>query len=160
MKTLLTSALAIILLTSATQAEEGHDHDKVIPGPKGGKVVEVDSGHAEFLILPDKKVSVTFYDQEMKPTSPGEQVIAVVAEAPAGKAKLEFEKTTEAFVSTAALPDGDGYRLVLQVRSKPDGKMQNFRIDYHMEQCPECKRPEYACTCGDHGGKKDDGHGH
>ena len=157
MKKIIHSAIALVLIASGAYAEEGHGHDKVIPGPKGGKVVEVEGGHAEFLIQPDKKVSVTFYGEDMKPTAPADQKVAVIAEAPGGKAKLEFEKTGEAFVSTSALPDGDGYRLVLQIRGTTDAKMQNVRIDYHMEQCPECKKAEYACVCT---GKKDDGHGH
>jgi hypothetical protein len=152
-----TSHLVLTLLTIAgTTALSADDHDhKPIPGPKGGKVLEIAPLHAEFLVQPDKKVSITFYDESMKPLAPGEQVVKVIAEAPSGKATLDLEKTSDAFVSTAALPEGDGYRVVLQIKQTADAKPQNFRIDYHTEICGECKLPEYACVCSDHAG-----HGH
>lgn len=134
-------------MASAAFAEESKDHDKVIPGPKGGRIVEVEGGHAEFFIQPDKKVSVTFYGEDMKALPSADQVIVVVAEAPAGKAKLEFDKETDAFISKTSLPDGEGYRIVLQVKASADAKTQNFRIDYHDEICSDCKRAEYACVC-------------
>jgi hypothetical protein len=88
----------------------------------------------------------------MKPAVPGEQVVKIIAEALSGKASLDFERTGEAFVSSTALPDGDGYRIVLQIKSTADAKAQNFRIDYHTETCDQCKYPEYACICSDYKG--------
>jgi hypothetical protein len=154
MNTLLKTTLTLFAIASTSFAEEGHDHDKPIPGPKGGRVLEVEGGHAEFFAQPDNKVSITFYDSEMKPAAPGEQVVKVIAEAPSGKATLDFEKTGDAFVSSSALPEGDGYRIVLQIKPTSDAKAQNFRIDYRIEICGECKHPEYACTCSDHEGHK------
>ncbi|HEY5953310.1 MAG TPA: hypothetical protein VIT18_03040 [Terrimicrobiaceae bacterium] len=154
MKTL--QAILILLTIVATSAYSADEHDhKVIPGPKGGKVLETDPLHAEFFVQPDRKVSVTFYDQAMKPVAPGEQVVKVIAEAPSGKTTLDFEKSGDALVSKTALPEGDDYRVVLQIRQTADGKPQNFRIDYSTETCSDCKRPEYACVCSDHAG-----HGH
>ncbi len=160
MKIILTSAFALLIHTLAAFAADGHDHDKVIPGPKGGRVVEVERGHAEFLVQPDRKVSVTFYGDDMKAVSPAEQVITVVAEAPAGKEKLEFEKTAEGFLSRTVLPEGEGYRIVLQIRSNAEAKPQNFRIEYHTETCGKCNRAEYACVCVEESGGGHGGHGH
>ena len=157
MKTLLSSTLTLLLMATGAFAEEAHGHDKVIPGPKGGKIVEVEGGHAEFFVQSDKKISVTFYGEDMKPLAPAEQTIVAIAEAPAGKSKLEFDKTGDAFISKTALPDGEGYRIVLQVRSTADAKPQNLRIDYHAEVCGKCKRAEYACICE---GGDEKGHGH
>jgi hypothetical protein len=154
MNNLLKATLALLAITSTTFAEKGHDHDKPIPGPKGGRILEVESGHAEFFVQSDNKVSITFYDSEMKPAAPGEQVVKVIAEAPSGKATLDFEKAGDAFVSSSALPEGDGYRIVVQIKSTGEAKAQNFRVDYHTEVCGECKHPEYACTCPDHEGHK------
>ena len=154
MNTLLKTTLTLLAITSTTFAEKGHDHDKPIPGPKGGRILEVEGGHAEFFVQPDKKVSVTFYDSEMKPAAPVDQVVKVIAEAPSGKATLDFEKAGDAFVSSSALPEGDGYRIVVQIKSTADAMAQNFRVDYHTEICGECKHPEYACTCPDHEGHK------
>lgn len=160
MKTLLTSALALLVLTSAAIAADGHDHGKIIPGPKGGRIVEVEGGHAEFLVQPDRKVSVIFYGEDMKAVNPSEQVVTLVAEVPSGKEKFEFEKTADQFVSKAVLPDGDGYRIVLQIRASAGAKPQNFRIDYHTETCGGCKRAEYACICAEESGGGHGGHAH
>jgi hypothetical protein len=154
MNTLLKATLTLLAITSTTFAEKGHDHDKPIPGPKGGRILEVEGGHAEFFVQPDKKVSISFYDSEMKPAAPGDQVVKVVAEGPSGKATLDFERAGDAFVSSSALPEGDGYRIVVQIKSTAEAKAQNFRVDYHTEVCGECKHPEYACTCPDHQGHK------
>ncbi len=139
-------AASVFLGTVALAAESGHSH-QALAGPKGGKIVESLPLHAEFLVQADKKVSVTFYDDTMKPITPSTQQVKVIAEAKTGKTVLEFEKTGAAFLSKTTLPDGDGYRLVLQIKNDPAAKPQNFRIDYHSALCKGCQRAEYACTC-------------
>jgi hypothetical protein len=158
MKKLLLAACLSTLSIFSAFAEDGHGHEKVTPGPKGGRVEEVEGGHLEFFVQPDKKVSVTFYSEDMKPQAPAEQDVKLTAEAPSGKAKLEFEKSGDAFVSTTTLPEGDGYRVVLQVKATPDAKSQNIRIEYHAEVCETCKRAEYACVCSEK--DKEKGHDH
>jgi len=147
MKTLLHCLLAMMIAGPASMAAENHQH-KTIPGPQGGRILESSPLHSEFFVRADRKVSVTFYDAALKPVAPGGREVKVIAEAKTGKATLEFEKTGDAFVSRSALPAGDGYRIVVQIRNDPAAKPQNFRIDYHTEICGECKRAEYACICG------------
>jgi hypothetical protein len=113
-------------------------------------MLETEPLYAEFFVQPDKKVSITFYDDGMKPITPTGQVVKVIAEAPSGKTTLDFEKTGDAFVSTATLPEKEGYRIVVQIKQAADAKPQNFRIDYHTETCGECKMAEYACICESH----------
>jgi hypothetical protein len=97
----------IIFTLAATIAFAADDHDhKTIRGPKGGKVLETEPLHAEFLVQPDKKVSITFYDEDMKPVPPKEQIVKVIAEATTGKVTLEFEKTADGFLSKTAVPEG------------------------------------------------------
>ncbi len=144
MKRLLTLAL---IAASSAFAEDGHQHGKALPGPNGGRIIETAGIHAEFLVRPDRKVIVSFFTEDMKPLPPGGQLISAVAEAASGKAKLEFEKTAEGFVSTTTLPEGDGYRIVLQIRPDAAAKPQNIRIDYLSKLCGGCKLAEYACTC-------------
>jgi hypothetical protein len=159
MKTL--QLILTVLTIAGTAAFSAEDHaDKPIPGPKGGKVLETKPLHAELLVLADKKISITFYDESMKPIAPGEQVVKAIAEAPSGKATLDFDKAGDAFVSTTALPEGEGYRIVVQIKQTADAKSQNFRIDYHTEICGECKMAEYACICESHSGAGHQGHAH
>ena len=102
---------------------------------------------AEFFVEKDKKISITFYDASMKPVPAGEQVVTVIAEAKDGKTKLEFEKKDDLLVSKSKVPEGNGYNVVVQFRSKADAKPQNYRFVLNMETCGKCKRAEYACIC-------------
>jgi hypothetical protein len=141
------------IVATGTFAFSAKDPDpKATPCPQGGRVLATKPLQAEFFVQPDNRVSITFYDENMKPVAPSQQIVKLIAEAPSGKATLDFEKTTDAFVSTAPLPEGDGYRVVVQIKPAANAKPQNFRIDYHPEICGECKFAEYACICEGHGG--------
>ena len=122
--------------------------DKIIGGPKGGRLLENQAPRAEFFVQKDRTVTITFYDAVLKALPPGEQVVTAVAEPKNGKVKMEFEKKGDTLVSKTPLPEGDGYNIVVQIKARPDAKPQNFRIKYDIGTCGECKRPEYACTCG------------
>lgn len=145
----------LILIATALLATAVAFAAKPIPGPKGGKIVTTEAPHVEFFVAPDRSVLVSFYDKDLKPVAPGTQVVSAVAEAKTGKANLAFAAKDGALVSTNPLPEGDGYRIVLQVRDTAQARPKNFRIEYHDEACGECKRAEYACVCeGDHDGHK------
>lgn len=139
--------LIIGLLLTAPSAVWSADAHKPIPGPKGGKVLETEPLHAEFFIQPDKKVNITFYDATMKPVAPAAQEVKVIAEPKSGKVTLDFEKKAEGFASKTSLPEGEGYRIVVQIKNDATAKPQNFRIDYRTNTCGECKQAEYACVC-------------
>ena len=127
---------------------------KPIPGPKGGRILTSEAPHVEFLVQPDRTVLVSFYDQELKPVTATGQIVTTTVEAKSGKATLSFSPKDGALVSTAPLPEGDGYRVVVQVRDSATAKPKNYRLEYHDEVCGECKRAEYACICDDHGGEE------
>jgi len=142
----LLSGLAAIAFVTAWAAAP-------IPGPKGGRIVTATAPHVEFLVAPDRAVVVTFYDAELRPVAPAGQVVTAVAEAPAGRVDLAFAAKDGALVSSAPLPEGEGYRIVLQVRDAAAARPKNYRIDFHDEICGECRRAEYACVCDGHGGE-------
>jgi hypothetical protein len=123
--------------------------EKIVGGPKGGRLLDTKPHRAEFFVNAQRQVEIQFYDAALKPVSPGTQAVAVTAEPKAGRTRLEMEKTPSGYVSKSALPAGDeAYRIVVQVRPDPATAPQNFRIDLNLETCGECKRAEYACTCG------------
>ena len=140
--TALTTILALGLAIGSVQAE------KIVAGPKGGRLLENEPPRAEFFIEKDHTVTITFYDKDLKPVAVSAQTVTAIAEAKSGKTKLEFEKKGDALGSKSPLPAGDGYIVVVQVRATPDAKPQNFRIALNMSQCGGCKLAEYACTCG------------
>jgi hypothetical protein len=145
LKSLFIVALMGFVVSTAPAADK-----KVVGGPKGGRLLEMDAPRAEFFVEKDKTVSLTFYDANLKPVAVTEQTATATAETKtkAGKVKMEFEKKGDALVSKTALPEGEGYNVVVQVKAKADGKPKNFRISLDLNTCGECKRAEYACTCG------------
>lgn len=134
---------AIIGSTLAVNAAE-----KIIGGPKGGRLLEVGSQKAEFFVTKDRKAEVTFYDASLKPVALGAQVVAITAEPKSGRKPIELEKTANGYVSKAALPESkEPYRVVVQLRERADASPKNYRVDLDLETCGGCKRAEYACTC-------------
>lgn len=124
---------------------------KPIPGPKGGRILTTDAPHAEFFVEKDRTVVVSFYDQALKPLALAGQVVSATAEPKSGKVKLDFVVKNGALVSTAPLPAGDDYTVVVQIRDNATAKPKNHRVTFHDEVCGECKRAEYACICDDAG---------
>jgi hypothetical protein len=83
--------LTILTIAAIVFSAEEHDH-KAIPGLKGGKVLETEPLHSEFFVQPDKKVSMTFYDESMKPVAPGEQVVKVIGGSSVRQSYARFRK--------------------------------------------------------------------
>lgn len=120
--------------------------DAIEAGPRGGRLLALDGQKAEFFVEPDRTVTVSF-SKDGKPVAPSGQVVVATAETTAGKTKLAFEPHGELLASTAPLPEGSGYTIVVQIRPEAGARPKNFRITYDMNECGGCKRPEYACTC-------------
>ena len=142
MKTLLNILLALTVAVSPALADS-----KVKAGPRKGRVLEMAAKNAEFFVEKDRTVSIAFYDATMKTQAPTTEVVAATAEALSGKAKLEFEKKGNLLVSKTALPAGENYTVVVQVKATPDAKPKNFRISLNLSLCKPCGNAEYACTC-------------
>ena len=142
MKTLLNILLALTVAVSPALADA-----KVKAGPRKGRVLEMQGRNAEFLVGEDRTISIAFYDATMKPQAPTTEVAAAIAEAPAGKARLEFEKKGNLLVSKTPLPAGELYTVVVQLKATADAKSRNFRIPLNLSLCKPCGNAEYACTC-------------
>ena len=130
-------------LSIATAADK-----KLEAGPRGGRLLEKTAPRAEFLVEKDRSVSITFYDDKLQPLPVGNQVVTVMAEAKAGKTKLEFARKDGRLVSQMPLPEGEGYTVVVMLKAREDTKSQNFRFTLDLSTCGGCKRAEYACICG------------
>ncbi len=122
--------------------------DKIVGGPKGGRLLETAAPKTEFLVNAERKVEIHFYDAALKPSAPAGEAVTVIAEPKTGRTPVELEKTAFGWVSKKPLPEGETYRVVVQIREKPEAKPQNFRLELNLEICGGCSRAEYACTCG------------
>ena len=139
---------SVLLATSLALVCSLQAAEKIVAGPKGGRLLEKTTPTTEFFVNKDRKVEINFYDAAKKSIAPATQVVAVTAEPKSGRQPLDMEKTASGFVSKTALPEGEPYRVVVQLREKPDARPQNYRIELDLEKCGECKHAEYACTCG------------
>jgi hypothetical protein len=151
MKTIRNLALSVITLAVSAAAFAA----KPIPGPKGGRVLTTDAPHVEFFVEKDRTVTVSFYDKALKPVALTGQVVSATAEAKTGKVQLAFAEKNGALTSKTALPAGDDYTVVVQVRDNASARPKNYRVLFHDEVCAECKRAEYACVCDDAGKEHD-----
>lgn len=142
------SLLNIIIL--AALATTALADAKVKAGPRKGLLLDLGTKQAEFYVEPDRSISIAIYDAGLKAQPASTEVITATAEAPSGKAKLEFEVKDGKLVSKTKLPDGADYQVVVQAKPTPDAKTKNFRIKLQLHTCKECGNPEYACTCADH----------
>jgi hypothetical protein len=142
MKKLIHILTVLALLVSPAFADK-----KVKAGPRHGRILEMEGQNAEFFVEKDRTVSIAFYDAAGKKQAVAAQVFAATAEAPSGKAKLEFEKKGDLLVSKTSLPAGEGYQVVVQGKKAADAKPKVFRIKLETHVCKSCNNPEYACTC-------------
>ena len=143
-----TVALCLALALPSLLAFGAEKPDPKKMTPKGGRLLEKTTPAAEFVVEKDRSVTIHFYSADMKPVSATTQSVTVQADAKDGKAKIEFEKKGDALVSKTKLPDGEGYNLVVQFKQTADAKPLNLRFKLDLATCGECKRAEYACSCG------------
>lgn len=146
--TILTVATALLVAFLPAASAEGVK--KTEAGPRRGRLLATDTPRPEFFVEKDHTVSVKFYDVAGAIVAPTTQQITIIA---TGRAKKKFvlEKEGDALVSKEKLPDGDGYKLVVQVRANADAKPKNFRFIFANYIClGTCGNPEYACTCDEY----------
>jgi hypothetical protein len=146
----LTAPLTFTRADDKKPAVEAKKSSKVEAGPRKGRILPVGEPKAEFFVEADKTVSIKFYDKDNKVVAPGMQTVTATVDAKGTKSKLEFEKKADALVSKTKIPDGDSNPIVVQVKTAPAAKPQNFRFSLNLSICDECKGPEYACTCEGH----------
>ena len=145
MKSLVLPILAALALSLPALAAE-----KKVAGPNGGRILTSVDPRAEFFVTPDRKVQITFVGADGKPVAPTEQVVTVTAGDRAAPTKLTFVKTGNALVSNAALPAGNDFPTVVQIKPTPGAKTVTERFNLDLAFCDECKHAEYACTCAEH----------
>lgn len=145
MKTVLLRLLAITAL--AITATVASAHEKVAAGPNKGRLLTIVEPHAEFFVTADRKVQITFVGEDGKPVAPADQVVTVTAGDRSAPTKLTFTKTGNVLLSDAALPAGNDFPTVVQIKITPASKPVYARFNLNMSICGECKNAEYACVC-------------
>jgi len=88
-------------------------------GPKGGRLLDNPDPRAEFFVEKDSTVTITFYDDALKPVAASEQTVTVIAETEGVKTKVEFEKKGDVLVSKGALPEGHALNWLCSLNRPP-----------------------------------------
>jgi hypothetical protein len=140
--------LAIALLSSLTlQAGDNHSHEKKVAGPNGGRILTTIEPHAEFFVTADRKVQITFVDDEGKAIAPAQQIVIVTTGERSAPVKMTFAKNNNVLVSDQSVPAGNNFPVVVQVKTTPDAKTLVEKFTLNFSNCPDCKLAEYACIC-------------
>jgi hypothetical protein len=133
-----------------------HDHSEKIAGPNGGRVITAVEPHAEFLVTDDRKVQITFLTDDNKPQAATGQTVSVIAGDRTNPTKLAFAASGDALLSDIALPAGNDFPAVVQIKTSADAKAVIDRFNINLSDCPTCEYKEYACICA----HDDDDHDH
>lgn len=142
---LLPGALALLALSLASSSALAAE--KKVAGPNGGRIITAVAPRAEFFVLPDRKVQITFLGQDGKAVPPADQVVTVTAGERSAPKTLTFARSGNALVSNLPLPAGDAVPTVVQIKSSPAGKLVAEKFNADLGKCEECKLAEYACVC-------------
>jgi hypothetical protein len=142
------AAFAFFLSASSAKSGPGHSHAKKEAGPNGGRLLTKIDPHAEFLVTADRKVRITFLDAKDKPTALGLQTVTMTAGYRAAPTRMTFTREGEALVSETALPEGNNFPAVVQIKLTPDARTIYERFTLNLAICGGCKLAEYACICG------------
>lgn len=148
MKNIIHRSLLLLALSLSLTAGYAHTHEKKVAGPNGGRVIDAIQPRAEFFVTADRKVQITFIDDEGEVVAPAEQVVIVTTGDRAAPTKLTFAKSGDTLISHVALPDGHNLPTVVQITPAPDAKTVTKKFNLNLSKCPECKNAEYACVCG------------
>jgi len=106
--------------------------------------------HAEFLVTDDRKVQITFVNDDLKPVPLAEQSISVIAGDRSSPTSLSFAKSGDVLVSDKVLPGGNDFPVIVQIKTDASAETVREKFNLNLVDCPTCDYKEYACTCAHH----------
>lgn len=137
----------------------GHDHEAKIAGPNGGRIIHAVEPHFEFFVREDRKIQITFLNDENQPVAPAAQEVSAIAGDRRSPTRLTFAVQEGLLLSDTALPEGNNIPIILTVKNTPESNSVRERFMVNLTECPSCDYAEYACTC-EHMEDDHDDHNH
>jgi len=124
----------LVLLTAvAAFAASAFAHERITIGPKGGRVIYLDSPaipNVEVIVNNEGRAEVTLLDKQRNPIAPTEQDVSLTAGPRASAKKMKIEKQNDGFI-TEKLPESAPYVIVVQIKERPDAKALTGRLNYN-----------------------------
>ena len=123
----------VIITAVAAFAASAFAHERITIGPKGGRVIYLDSTtipNVEFVVNKDGRAEIALLDKDRKPIALAEQTVTVTGGSRASTKKLKVEKQGDVFL-TEPVPAGAPYTVVMQIKEKPDAKALTARVNYN-----------------------------
>jgi hypothetical protein len=123
-----------------------NEHAKKTPGPNGGRILTDVTPNLEFLVREDRKIQISaLADAKAIPVTT--QSLTLVGGDRANPTTLEFIKDGDVLVSSTALPAGENFPVILQIKTSPTSDLITQKFQLNLKDCPDCKYKEYACIC-------------
>ncbi|WOO42970.1 hypothetical protein [Rubellicoccus peritrichatus] len=151
----LASSLSSTTLFAGGNHDHGHGshahtekHHKKKPGPNGGRVITKVEPRAEFFVTPDKKVQITFLNDDYQAIEPSEQKVTLIGGDRSNPTRIKFIEKDNTLISDQTLPDIKNMPVVLQIKTTPASKTVREKFYLNFSSCPTCDYEEYACICG------------
>lgn len=124
---------AATLIATAVLCASAFAHERITIGPKGGRVIYVDSTttpNVEFVVNKDGRAEISLLDKDRKPIAPAAHSLTVTAGPRASAKKLAVEKQGEMFL-TEPVPAGAPYTVVIQLKEGSEAKPLTLRVNYN-----------------------------
>ncbi|MBT8037607.1 MAG: hypothetical protein KJO21_08690 [Verrucomicrobiae bacterium] len=129
--------------------DHGHDHAEKVAGPNGGKIITAIEPHAEFFVTDDRKVRITFLDDDHQPIAVANPSVSIVCGDRSNPTTLTLTKEAYgmSMISDNTLPTGNNFPTIVTFKNTPDATPVRAKFTLNLSDCPSCTHKEYACTC-------------
>ena len=129
----------------AEDDHSGHDHIKA--GPNKGRMISSVTPQAEFFVMDNGRVQISFFDVDMKAVAPAGQTVSVISGERISPLEMSFTAEDNALVSKEALPKGNNFPTVVAIKTNADSEEVVTKFTLNLSDCSSCSNKEYACEC-------------
>ena len=119
-----------------------HDHQESTEktlGPNGGTIITVEETPFEFLVTEERKVKITFLNDQKEPIPPTAQRIGLIGGDRFNPTELKFSKNGNHLLSDKTLPEESKIPVILIIQLSPSSKVVRVRFNYDLDDCSSCK---------------------
>ena len=130
---------------SSHEGVSDKEHDPLVVGPRGGKVLSHPEHRVELWVDDERYVHLASLDDKGVRTDLTDFSVSAIYGDRSSPGKMSFKKDAGEWKSEKALPEGKSVPFVLTTTVQ-DEKLID-RIDLKLWNCSGCDLMEYACTC-------------